>query len=88
VSLNFSLKIRQSAITLTIKKFFQCKNEVKLGSRGWILECQGAKGLEGIEGKKTKKIGHNQVFHQVFQCKNEVKLRFGGRIWNTKELEV
>jgi hypothetical protein len=39
-SFRFFLKIRKSTIELSIKKFFQCKNEMKLGFGGRIWKTR------------------------------------------------
>jgi hypothetical protein len=76
-------------IKLSIKKFFQCKNEMKLG---FGRRIQNAKELDVWNGSRAKELRRQIMIglsiKKFSQCRNEVKIGFGGKTQNARELKV
>ncbi len=81
VSFSFFLETKQSAIKLSIKKFSQCRNEVRLGFGGRIRNANELKVQRGSKARELKKHSVIELsINKFFQCRSEVKLRFQGKI--------
>jgi hypothetical protein len=53
---------RQNMIKLSIKKFFHCRNEVRIW--GKKLKCQKARVSKGMKGRRIEKTKRDRALHQ------------------------